>query len=277
MSDTKPAFDAVAQTYDDVFTHSETGKLQRHVVHSLLEKLLKEHPVKSVLELNCGTGADALFFASKGIRVVATDIAPEMVHITRQKAANTGLSHLITTRVLPVNDLSSLEEEEKFDLVFSDFGGLNCIEPADFPTLRDNLKKSLRPDGLFIAVVMPRFCLWESVYFLAKGQFKNAFRRRTSGPVRARLNESTTVDTWYYSPSFFKNAFLPDFKILTCKPVGISLPPSYLEPFFKKRPGLLNWLAKLENGVLQRRFLAGMADHYLVAFRPLPPKGEMPF
>lgn len=261
-----PHFDSIASGYDLSFTHTEIGKRQRAAVYTVLEQLLSDHQIDNVLELNCGTGEDAIFFAEKGLRVLATDISPEMVRVAAHKADQKGVSHLVRTRVCAFQDIALLENDPRYDLIFSNFGGLNCLPPGDYLDFVNNLARLLSPGGLFIAVVMPRFCLWETLYYMGKAKFRQAFRRLSRAPVSARLNDSTSVKTWYYSPKDMKTYF-KDWVVADVRPIGLFIPPSYLEPFFKNRITFLDRLANLERIAARFKFLAGAGDHFMVVFK----------
>ena len=69
--------------YDSQFTHTQIGKYQRAQVLKHVEPLLQKH--WQVLEVNGGTGEDALWLADRVATVLTTDIAEEMVNIARQK------------------------------------------------------------------------------------------------------------------------------------------------------------------------------------------------
>ena len=71
----RTAFDHTAKSYDDAFTHTAIGKLQREMVWSYLEATFKDKFPSNVLELNCGTGEDAVFFARHGSKVLSTDVS----------------------------------------------------------------------------------------------------------------------------------------------------------------------------------------------------------
>ncbi|HMC96456.1 MAG TPA: class I SAM-dependent methyltransferase, partial [Flavobacteriales bacterium] len=79
--------------YDQEFTFSRIGTAQRRVVWEYLEGLLST-PDMDVLELNCGTGTDAVHLATKGHRVVATDISVEMLKAAHEKARQMGVEDL---------------------------------------------------------------------------------------------------------------------------------------------------------------------------------------
>lgn len=267
----QPAFSAVARDYDASFTDTSVGRLQREQVWHWLTQNIIGTP--AVLELNCGTGADALWMAQRGWQVLATDISPEMVQVTAEKVHRAGLQKMVTTRVCGFSEIGQLSEAP-FDLIFSNFGGLNCTSPQSLETLWTNLLDKLKPGGQFVFVVMGRFCAWETLYFLLKMNPKQAFRRLRRGAVVARLDQNTSVDTWYYSPSDIASRFPTAGSLSKAQPIGFWLPPSYLDPFFTKWPRLLRVLHWLEKNA-SASWLAGASDHYLLCITKAsdtPPK-----
>ena len=213
-----------------------------------------------VLELNCGTGEDAVWLARQGCRVLATDISPAMIEVARAKVDAAGLSEQVACRVCRIQDVG--QTTGPFDLVFSNFGGLNCVSPADLQHLSQTLKPLLAPGGRFVAVVMGRFCWWESVYFVLKTNIKQAARRWNKQPVQAPLGGGAWIDTWYYSPREF-GRFFSAWRVRRVLPVGFWLPPSYLDPLFVRWPRWLRVLAWLERHS-RSRLLAAASDHYLI-------------
>jgi ubiquinone/menaquinone biosynthesis C-methylase UbiE len=77
MQATAP-FDVLADTYDEVFTRSLLGKAQRAQVWRVLVQAYSTG--QRVLEINCGTGEDALFLARRGIAAVACDRERPLKH-----------------------------------------------------------------------------------------------------------------------------------------------------------------------------------------------------
>jgi ubiquinone/menaquinone biosynthesis C-methylase UbiE len=77
------AFDRLAAKYDDMFTHSMIGRAQRQAVWDVLLDTVE--PGSHVLELNCGTGEDALFLAQHDMSVVACDASKRMIERARQR------------------------------------------------------------------------------------------------------------------------------------------------------------------------------------------------
>ena len=262
----QPEFDAIAQEYDATFTYTAVGRLLRARVWHFTGDFSCRNPAAEaagkVLEINCGTGEDALWLAKQGWQTIATDASSAMAAITQAKIERAGLAEKASARCSTFSEIAQIPESN-FDLIFSNFGGLNCVSPTELGHLGPIFAQKLKPGGKFIAVVMSRFCWWEILYFLLKLKPKAAFRRFRREPVKARLDEYTTIDTWYYSPAEFQKNL--QFKGLGTKaiPVGFWLPPSYLNPFFEKRPRLLAFLNFLEKHAAPS-WLAFAGDHYLI-------------
>jgi ubiquinone/menaquinone biosynthesis C-methylase UbiE len=261
-------FDHIASSYDSSFTRTPIGQLQRRQVWSYLEKTMLELKGLDILELNCGTGEDAVLFSEKGFNIVATDVSEEMLKVTQEKVQQYSMQNKISSQYLDLDSFDDSLFEKKFDLVFSNFGGLNCINPESLQKLLSKLPSILSPEGRFVAVIMPKLCLWESLYFLFKLQFKNAFRRYTTGSVEAAL-QGAMVKTWYFRPTQVK-AWASKFNVVHVKPIGISLPPSYLHNFFTRHKYFLSFLNSLEKKLNRLSILAGAADHYLIDLQVKP-------
>ncbi len=255
-------FDHIASTYDASFTRTPIGQLQRKQVWNYLEKITLELKGLDILELNCGTGEDAVLFSEKGFNIVATDVSEEMLKVTQEKVQQYSMQHKISSQYLDLDSFDDSLFEKKFDLVFSNFGGLNCISPEALKKLFDKIPSILTPEGRFIAVIMPKFCLWESIYFTFKFQFKNIFRRWTTGSVEAGL-QGASVKTWYYRPGQVRS-WAPKFFQVSIKPIGLALPPSYLQQYFSKHKRFLWRLNKLEKKVNTWSSFSGVSDHYLI-------------
>lgn len=289
------AFDKVAFQYDEAFTHTHIGKAQRMCVWEYLDSIFQKDFLEentqnknikklNILEITCGTGEDAIWLAKQGHKVCATDISSEMVSIAQQKANNisennigndtgndTGNSGNIHFESIDFQDITENTFETKFDLVFSNFGGLNCIPQENLlHWINTILPKILHQKGRFIAVIMPKFCLWESLYFLAKLKLKKAFRRYTNKPQIANLDNLSSIQTWYHQPKMLKENTKKNFEFVHLQGIGFMLPPSYLNTFFTKKVNFLSFLNKMEhllvkNGILGNIF-ANISDHYLIDF-----------
>ena len=82
-------FDDLAADYDERFCRTRIGTLLRQAVWRRLE--VRFSAGQRILELNCGTGEDALYLGRRGVRVLATDRSAKMVEQTQGKVTAAGL------------------------------------------------------------------------------------------------------------------------------------------------------------------------------------------
>jgi len=247
--------------YDREFTFSRIGMVQRRMVWGYLDNMLRM-PGMNVLELNCGTGTDAVHMARNGHRVMATDISEEMLKVAREKARQFGVEDKIDHIRLGFDELSLLTTAP-VDLVLSNFGGFNCIEAAHLEELVDPIAKILNPGGRLIAVVMPDRCLAETIHYFFRGNWKEAFRRGRHDPVWAALSGTGAV-TWYHSPIAMTTAFQTRFRVVNIRPIGLFVPPTFLEAKLGQRGKLLERLARWDERFAGWRWTSRYADHYLI-------------
>src|SRR5690606_38309793 len=105
-------------------------------------------PQSIILELNCGTGLDAIYFAEHGHFVLATDISQGMLQQLDKKISEQNLHGKIITQHSSFHDIDKIQNK-KFDHIISNFGGLNCTDNLQdvllklSPLLNDNGKITL--------------------------------------------------------------------------------------------------------------------------------------
>lgn len=256
-------FDAIAKTYDEDFTKSKIGRLQRNRVWNLLEKEL-EKPNQYILEVGCGTGEDAMLMGAFGHRILATDSSKKMIEIAKKKTA---MVKQIEAKVCEVQNISSLKKENTFDLVFSDFGALNCLSKEDLENFSEDAFDILKVEGKLVLVFISKNCFWEKFYFLLKFRWKSINRR--GKPAMASLNKETEVFTYYYSTKELKEIF-KEFKLINRRPIGLFIPPSYLEKWFKNKGFFLSMLNGLERTFASFSSLTDSGDHAYFVFQKTP-------
>jgi SAM-dependent methyltransferase len=166
-------FDALAADYDRCFTASVIGRRMRAAVWRRLDKAFVAG--ERVLELNCGTGEDAIHLGARGVRILATDGSPAMLSRARAKIEATGLSATIEVERLRIENLADLAGLGTFDGAVSNFGGLNCVN--DLPCVASRLAVLLRPGARVLLCVMGPTVPWEWAWYLAHGQPGKAARR----------------------------------------------------------------------------------------------------
>lgn len=251
-------FDIASVEYDSAFTFSNIGKAQRRMVYKYLNPLLNQKEKLSILELNCGTGEDAIQFAKLGHHILATDISEGMIKVAKAKTHSKNLSF----KIQDINTIDETSFNRKFDLLFSNFGGLNCLSQIELKTFFYSASQLLHANGKIILVIMPKHCLWEQTYYTLKGDLKNAKRRNTSGRVFANV-DGVNVETWYHNPKDIIDLAKSHFNTVKVKPIGLSIPPSYLENSFLSKQPIISVFKALDN-TCTSAFWAKYADHYLI-------------
>ena len=96
----------------------------------------------SVLDAGCGTGENALFFASRGRKVTGIDFLAEPIDLAQRKAAERGLK----ATFLVMDALALKELPEAFDNVI-DSGLLHVFSDEDRRRYVEGLASVLNPGG----------------------------------------------------------------------------------------------------------------------------------
>jgi ubiquinone/menaquinone biosynthesis C-methylase UbiE len=215
-----------------------------------------------MLELNCGTGLDAVFFATQGMSVLATDNAPGMLEVLSQKVKAYGLQDKLEMKRCSFNNLQELGEQ-KFDYVFSNFGGLNCAE--DLAAVLRGIDNVLNPGGKFSLAIMPPVCPWE-LAMLFKGYFRTAFRRFSPKGALSHV-EGVHFRSYYYSPSFVIRHIGSNYSLLSLKGLAAIVPPPFIGQFCEKHPRLFSFLEKIENRLCDKFPFNRWCDHYVITMQ----------
>ena len=251
------AFDAIAGTYDETFTSVCLASLMRQAVWRRADAAFP--PGSSILELNCGTGEDAVHLAMRGVHVLATDISAEMLRVTSEKVAARGVSKLVETAKVGWEDLDALPEQ-CFDGALSDFGGLNCVH--DLVSIAAPLARCLKPGSPVLLCVMGPLALWEWLWFGLRLQPSKAFRRLRRNP------QWRGIPLRYPSSSALARAFSRSFRVRRVSAIGILLPPC-LESISQRYPRVIAALNRWERRLETVPPLPWLADHYLLELERL--------
>ncbi|MEZ4854002.1 class I SAM-dependent methyltransferase, partial [Flavobacterium sp.] len=137
----KASFDAEAIHYDTNFTHTTIGKAQRNLVYFHIKKHL-EKPLR-ILEINCGTGEDAIWFAKQNHHVIATDISENMIVQAKNKREYKNLAFL----QFDCLEIHQTFGQNEFNFLFSNFGGLNCLSKEELLSFFENIGSILEQNS----------------------------------------------------------------------------------------------------------------------------------
>jgi ubiquinone/menaquinone biosynthesis C-methylase UbiE len=257
------AFSKQARVFDELDAGNTIIQYKRQRVRDHVLRYLPPH--SSILELNAGTGQDAIYFARQGHRVHATDIAEGMQEKLREKIQAQGLQEAVTTELCSFNALAALHQKGPYDLIFSNFAGLNCTGQLD--KVLHSFDALVRPGGQVTLVILPGFSLWEML-LVFKGKFRTAFRRIFSGREGTRSHvEGHYFRCWYYPPSYVSRRLRHSFELISLEGLCTIVPPSYIEHFAERHPKTFRFLRDREDRWKDKWPWKYIGDYYIISLR----------
>ena len=244
LSSVAEAFSRKAKVYDEFGEGHPHLARMRHKVYDHVFRFLR--PGDRILELNAGTGTDAVYFAQRGHAVHAIDISPGMLTAISEKIERYGLQDQIAVQACSFTELEKVQAGP-YQYVFSNFGGLNCI--PDLAQVSRQLSRVLSPGGHVTWVILPPICPWELAQIF-RGQFKLATRRLHPQGVLAHV-EGVHFMTYYFSPQQVLRALGNDFHLRALEGLSILTPPADHKDFAYRFPRLYQLLARLDDRLSQ--------------------------
>jgi ubiquinone/menaquinone biosynthesis C-methylase UbiE len=256
------AFSKQSSSFDEEDLKNPVLQRMRKQVYGHVEHYLK--PKSRILELNAGTGIDALYFIRKGHDVHAIDISDGMIEQLKKKSANENLSGKLSIQQLSYTELHKVNARN-FDYVFSNFGGLNCI--ANLKEVTVHLSSLLRPGSFITLVIMPVVCPWEIAGIFRNGT--KALRRFKDGGVTAHL-EGEYFQTFYHSLGSIKKAFEKQFTFIHSEGLAALSAQPHTADFPGRYPRLDKLMNRIDERVRNHFPFNRWADHIIVTFQYTP-------
>ena len=137
------SYDALAGSYDGLMADGSYVKRAAFLMKRFRESSI---PVRTVLDLACGTGTIACLLAQQGYEVTATDGSEEMLTQAMQKAADLETPPLFLHQTMP-----RLRLMEPVDAAVSTLDSLNYLtREADIRETFHRVFRWLKPGGQFI-------------------------------------------------------------------------------------------------------------------------------
>jgi len=180
-------YDIDAHIYDEFM-----GEPNLSIINSCIEKILKKHKVKSVLDVTCGTGIQVFWLAQRGFDVIGSDINAKMLSVAKKKAKHQKLKVQFMRA-----DMRNVQAG-KFDSVISIFNAVGHVTKSDFLKTMRNVHKNLKPKGLFI------FDIFNLTYLLRDDNItKMSFDKQIlQGKIKTRAIQFSTIDDSGLFPSY---------------------------------------------------------------------------
>jgi len=113
-------------------------------INHLIETILKKYPVKTVLDLTCGTGSQVFWLTKCGYDVIGSDINSNMLKIAKSKAKKEKLNVKFIK-----GDMRTIQVDI-FDAAITIFNAVGHLTKLDFEKAMQNIHSNLKDNGLYI-------------------------------------------------------------------------------------------------------------------------------
>jgi SAM-dependent methyltransferase len=237
------AFDSASEEYDFTINNNYINTWIRK--RSIRELLRFAKPEDTLLEVGCGTGAEALEISRHVSKIIATDISESMIQLVTKKVEAKHLANRIfplRVRASEISKVSELLNGERVGAAYSFNGALNC-EP-DMEKFVLGLSSVLAHGGYFICSVRNPLCLGEAISHAAVLQFDKMAPRKKQ-PVMVSVG-GMDIPAFYYTPSTFVKFFSSKFKLKRLIGLPVVLPPAYLSDYIVKFKSVVSILERME-------------------------------
>lgn len=224
-------------------------------------------PGQTILELGCGTGIDAIHFASQGLNWWATDSSSTMLELTNRKGkaiTNKDKIHIHQFDINEPNKAKAINQDNAFDGIFANFGVLNCIHNLE--KFCEFSSEILKEEGILFANVMSKTCLWEIGYYLLRGYPLKAFRRFKKSKSLVPIGDRF-IDTQYFSTNHFIDSLKNNFQLEVIYGLGVVVPPPYLNGWIERHPKIFAAMKWTDQKISTFPVICGLGDHFIVVLR----------
>ncbi|WP_374688152.1 class I SAM-dependent methyltransferase [Promineifilum sp.] len=250
------AFSRKAGVYDAFGENHANMARMRRKVHDHIAAVMP--PGGHLLEINAGTGQDAVALVKRGFRVHATDFAPGMLAEIEAKIARGNLGGRLTVQACSFTELDHVTGGP-FDGLYSNSGGLNCI--ADLTAVTRHLPALLRPGARVTWVIMPRICPWELAVTIK--DFRVGTRRLRPGGILAHV-EGVHFMTYYFSAAQTRRAFGPRFRQVQLEGLSVFTPTADNKTFAVNHERLFRALTRLDDALSRRPPFNSWGDFFIL-------------
>lgn len=137
-------FEQYARYYDMLY-HDKDYDAECNFLEKIFEAYASK-PVRSILDLGCGTGGHAIPLARRGYAVTGVDLSAQMLSVARSKSVDAGLAI-----ELLAGDARQTKLGHTFDVVLAMFAVMGYqTSNADLEAVIQTARRHLLPGGLFV-------------------------------------------------------------------------------------------------------------------------------
>lgn len=148
----KEAWSTIAE--DHYYAFKQALENGTHRLNAYIQEELGDIASKSVIHLQCNTGADTILLARRATHVTGVDLVPENIRFAGKLAREleVGNVNFIESDIMTLSDI----HREKYDVVFTSEGVLGWL--PDLKVWARTVRKLLKDDGfLYVFDIHPFF------------------------------------------------------------------------------------------------------------------------
>ena len=127
--------------YYDLFNHEKNYGKECDFVQETFRRF-SGTPIKTILDLGCGTGLHDKEFSERGYKITGLDLSEDMIEIAKERNPS---SEFV------VGDMSNFSLNKKFDAIITMFSAMGYLtENNQIANFFDSVKKHINRGGLLI-------------------------------------------------------------------------------------------------------------------------------
>jgi ubiquinone/menaquinone biosynthesis C-methylase UbiE len=170
----------------------------------VIEKLLREQKVETVLDLTCGTGSQVFFLIKHGYKVTGADFSPALLNVARDKARKEGIDVSLIE-----GDMRNIQVGQ-FDSVITIANAIGHLTRTDFEKAIRNIHQNLKDGGIYVFDIFNLTSMTDMIVADHATHWKTRDNNSQAYVIRfSTLNRERGLFTWYDTYIIQKNLEAP--------------------------------------------------------------------
>jgi SAM-dependent methyltransferase len=120
------------------------GSGSKNSTNRVIGRMLKQHRVKTVLDLTCGTGSQVIWLSQHGFNVTGSDYSPKLLSKAKSKLKAKKIRAKLYQGDMRTQRLG------QFDAVITIFNAVGHLTKKGFEKAMRNIHRNLKPGGIYI-------------------------------------------------------------------------------------------------------------------------------
>jgi len=166
-------------TYFDAWNINDSTSAKNAVI----ETLLKDQNVTTVLDLTCGTGSQVFFLEKLGYKITGADFSPALLEQARQRAHDESIDVVFID-----GDMRTLKVG-KFDAVITIFNAVGHLTKQGFIKAIRNIHRNLNDGGIYVFDILNLQAMTDQVV----ADFANYVHKKV-GDTQILATQCSTLD-----------------------------------------------------------------------------------